>query len=268
MNTNNQLAVVTGASSGIGERFASLLARKGYNLIITARRVKRLEEIAQRLVKENKVKVFCVASDLLVDGGARKLYQQCRDLALKENLKITILINNAGMGQWKAFNDTPIQRHLNGIQLNITALTELSFYFISEMKNHGKESYIMNVASLAAFLPGLNYAVYAAGKRYVYNFSNALFYELEKSNIHVHCFCPGGTESEFMEAAGQVVTSFARKKLMSAQRVAEIGLKNMFLKKKMSIPGLGNKISFIISRILPERMNKYLLEKIMSKSIK
>ena len=177
-------------------------------------------------------------------------YQQCRNGAVGVPLSILLF-----------------KKELQGIQLNITALTELSFHFIQAMKKHGRQSYIMNVSSLVSFLPAPNYAVYAAGKAYVRHFSDALYFELEQTNIHVHCFCPGGTVSGFMNAAGQQTTNFAQKGLMPTKRVAEIGLQDMFLKKRMSIPGLGNKLSFNLSKILPDRVNKYLLHKIMARSI-
>ena len=268
MRENEQLAIVTGASSGIGERFAYLLAQRGYNLIITARRIERLMKTVKNLEKKHGVKVFAVAKNLLQKETPLELYRECENIAKKENLTLSILINNAGMGQWNAFEDTPIERQLKGIQLNIIALTELTFYFIKTMKNHRRQSYIMNVSSLVSFLPAYNYAVYGAGKSYVRAFSQALFYELEQSNIHVHCFCPGGTVSEFMNAAGQEVTHFGKRGLMTAEKVAEIGLKDMFFKKKISIPGIGNKISYLLAAILPERINKYLLFKIMSRSVK
>ena len=268
MNKDKQLAVVTGASSGIGAQMAYLLAERGHNLIVTARRTKRLDEMAKNLQAKHGVRIFVISNDLLQQNGPSELYRDCTEIARRENLSINILINNAGMGQWHAFADTPIKRQLQGIQLNITALTELSFYFIQNMKEHGRQSYIMNVSSLVSFLPAPNYAVYAASKAYVRHFSEVLSFELEQTNIHVHCFCPGGTVSEFMEVAGQQTTDFARRGLMSAETVAKTGLRDMFLKKRTSIPGLGNKLSFALSKTLPKRVSKYLIHKIMSKSIR
>ncbi|MCY4523097.1 MAG: SDR family NAD(P)-dependent oxidoreductase, partial [Halobacteriovoraceae bacterium] len=227
MSEKKQLAVVTGASSGIGLQMAHLLAGKGYNLILTARREDRLVKTADILRKKHSIEVFGVASDLIDPSSPLELYQECMKISRKSALPLTILINNAGMGQWKPFVDTSIKRQLRGIQLNIAALTELSYYFVRTMKEHGEQSYIMNVSSLVSFLPALNYAVYAASKAYVRHFSEVLCFELERTNIHVHCFCPGGTVSEFMNAAGQQTTKFASRGLMSAKKVAETGLGDM-----------------------------------------
>ena len=126
----------------------------------------------------------------------------------------------------------------------------------------------MNISSMAAFFPMVNYSVYGASKAYVRFFSKILRLELAGSNVHVHCLCPGGVHSEFFKAAGQEISPMARKGMMDASKLATIAVKGMLKKRNETIPGILNKCSFILLKILPEKTSRRILHKIMSKSIK
>lgn len=215
------LALITGASSGLGVEFARLLAINGYDLIISARRKDRLESLKKVLEKKYKINVKVFPADLSDVNDVLRLAANC----FTKN--INILINNAGFGILRSFNNISGKENINLINTNITALTLLSQEFIKTQKR----GYILNVASAAAFLPGPLLSSYYASKAYVLNLSVAVNEELKRSGkpVSVTTLCPGPMKTEFFATAG------ASKKWATAtpRACAKRALRAMFKRKSV-----------------------------------
>jgi short-subunit dehydrogenase len=239
-------ALVTGASSGIGEAMARQLAERGADVIVTARRADRLDALAARLRDAYGVRVDVVALDLGAPGGAEQLFARTEG----EGRGVDVLVNNAGFGVHDRFADIPWERTASQLQLNIVALTELTHRFVRKMldRQHG---FILNVASVGAYMPVPSYATYAAGKAYVRNFSEALAFELRGTAVHVCCLNPGATATEFMEAAGHELPRGASVAMMSSERCARIGLRALFAGRRNVVAGWSNVFTTIFFRFLP-----------------
>jgi len=240
-----ETVLITGASSGIGYQFALILAEKGYDLIITARNTEKLIELKERIISENKVNVTVIPKDLSSINSAKELYSDIK----KQNQKVTILINNAGFGDYNEFIKTDIEKQLEMVQLNISSLITLTRLFINDMQiaNYGK---ILNVSSILAFFPMPLFSVYAATKSFVLSFSEALNEELKPTNISVTCLCPGPTKSNFTQNS-EMDKSRAYKNLKQAEskEVARLGIKAMLKGKRTVIYGFGNKLLVFSTRL-------------------
>jgi len=217
----NKLALITGASSGIGKELARIHASKKGDLILVARRIDELEKLKSELQEKYKVKIWVLEQDLTAKDAARKVY----DFTKNQQLEIDYLINNAGFGGHGFFIDRPIEKDLEMIRLNVSALVELSHLFLQDMKKR-KSGKILNTASTAAFFPGPLQATYFATKAFVVSFSKALAHELKPHNITVTALCPGPVKTEFEITAGMTGGSLFDK-AASAQFTAEKGYRAM-----------------------------------------
>jgi len=243
----DEYAVVTGASKGIGRAISILLAKKGYKLVLIA----RSEAELKLLTGEISTDALHFAIDLSELGAAKKVADFCNDIP------VSILINNAGYGLWGNFDEVDIQQQLNMLQLNINAVVELSYYLLPKLKK--QPSYILNVASTAAYQAVPTLAVYAATKAFVLSFSRALRVELKESGVSVSCLCPGPTDTGFAQRAGMdALADLAEKFNMQPVEVAKLGIEGMFQQKAEIIPGFLNKLSAIGARYI----NKALIERI------
>jgi short-subunit dehydrogenase len=239
-------AIVTGASKGIGREVSILLAKKGYKLILVARSIAELEELATELPGD----ALYFTIDLSEAGAAKKVAEFCK------NLPVSILVNNAGYGLWGNFEESDIGQQLNMLQLNINAVIELTYYLLPQLKK--QPSYILNVSSTAAYQAVPTLALYSASKAFVLSFSRALRIEL-KGTVSVSCLCPGPTDTGFAKRAGMdSLADLAEKFNMQPNEVAKIALDGMFNKKAEIIPGFLNKLSATGSRYI----NKSLIERI------
>jgi hypothetical protein len=234
---SKRLAVITGASSGIGADFARLLAGRGYDCVITARREDRLKELAAELERDHGVSATVVAADLGKSGGAKELYDAVKALGRP----VTFLVNNAGFGVYGEFVKHDPARLAQMMQLNMISLTELTHLFARDMVEHG-EGRILQVASVGAFQPSPYYAVYSATKAFVRDFSQALSWELEGTGVTVTTICPGLTKTEFHEVADHIKPSYMDSIMMSAHDVAEIGIRAAERGRATVTPGLVNKL--------------------------
>lgn len=233
MKLNNKNVLITGASSGIGKSFAYLLASKGANLVLVARSKSKMDEIAKEAEDKYQVKAHVLQKDLSKPESAKSLYDEIK----AKQINIDLLINNAGFGKWGRFESFLVKEYQEMIQLNITSLTELCYYFIEDFKEK-EESGIINVGSTASFLPIPYSGVYGATKSYVLSFTEALVGELENTSINVFCLCPGGTESNFNRVANSNNTvDNSTTELMSSDEVAKIGLEAFLAKKHYVITG-------------------------------
>ncbi len=258
MNLQGKIALVTGASSGIGACFARQLAAKGADLVVTARRLDRLEALKEEIQQRHNVTVHCIGLDLTDPTAPAQLVAQTEEAGLA----IDVLINNAGFGTKNNFVDIPWRRSADQLQLNIVALTELTHRYAQAMKARGG-GHIMNVASVGAYTPTPYYATYGAGKAYVRNFTEAVAYELRKTGVRLCCLCPGPTESEFPEVAGHEIPKLARATFMSAERCARIGLRALFGWRWNVVSGWMNKLMATSLRFIPRALMTRLAALVM-----
>lgn len=232
-------ALITGASSGIGRDFARLLSEKGCDLILAARRVPRMEELAREL----KTHVSVIGADL---ADAEQCYEIYRHTAGE---RIDILINCAGFGVFGPFDETDLGRELGMIDVNIRALHILTKLFYRDFKQRDS-GYILNVASSAAFQPGPLLSSYYASKAYVLRLTQALAEELRrnKSRVYIGALCPGPVRTEFDSVAD---VRFSVKGL-SSEYVARYALEKMFRRKTVIVPGFTMKAARFAERFLPD----------------
>lgn len=244
--------MITGASSGIGLDMAKYLATKKYELILVARNRDKLERIQEQL----PTKVTVIVADLSIEQKVKELYV----LTKKEN--IDILINNAGFGQFGYFDSTDLNKELEMINTNIKAVHILTKFFLKDMqkKNSG---YILNVASSSAFQPGPLMSTYYATKSYVYQLSEALYYEQKKkkSNVHISVLCPGPVDTNFNNIAG---VNFTVKPLKSSY-VAKYAIDQLLKKKMLIIPGFKMKCAKFFIRFLPDKFLLKIVYRIQKK---
>jgi short-subunit dehydrogenase len=212
--------LITGASAGIGEVFAKQLAQEGHNLILTARRKDKLEQLAQSLQQTYTIKVETISADLSDQDGSRIL----ADTILENGWQVNGLINNAGFGDRGAFEELGLDRQLQMIQVNITSLVELTHRLLPVIRKQS-QAYIINVASTAAFQAGPNMAIYYATKAFVLSFTEALHEELKSAGISVSALCPGPTISEFAQEANMMDTKLFKSGPMTAEAVVKHALR-------------------------------------------
>ncbi len=240
------VALITGASSGIGEQFAYALAGEGYTLVLTARRKDRLEAVAAQARRRGAPEVKIFAADLSQRDAASRLYGDIT----AGGLKIELLVNNAGFGTRGRFDHLPLERELEQIDLNITALVALTHLFLPDMIA-ARQGTIINVSSTAAFQSVPFMATYAATKAFVQSFSLALHHELTGTGVNVMSLCPGATRTEFQAVSGNgdaLVPSFA---YMDAQTVVAQGLRAAKKKRANCINGVMNNFTTEVQRIIP-----------------
>lgn len=245
---DKKTVLITGASSGIGLEFASLFAKDGDHLIITARNEAKLREIANELTAKYGVKVTVAAKDLSIPESADEIASELT----AEGIEVDVLINNAGFAAYGPFYETNWKEEKDMIQVNIMALTALTKQLLPGMikRNSGQ---ILNVASTAAFQPGPLMAVYYATKAYVLSFSEAVNYELRNTNVSVTALCPGATATNFEKRASLESSRLFQSGAMNARDVAIEGYKALKEKKSLAIPGFKNKALANLVRFLPRK---------------
>ncbi|MFP4090820.1 MAG: SDR family NAD(P)-dependent oxidoreductase [Cyclobacteriaceae bacterium] len=244
------IALITGASGGIGAALATEHAKRGGDLILVARSANKLQERQASLKKQYQVKVKVIALDLSKTEAAQELYEQVQ----AANLQVNFLINNAGFGDYGLFQETDWQKEAQMIDLNMKSLTHLTKLFLPDMVRR-KKGYIMNVASTAAFQPGPLMAVYFATKHYVLAFSEAIANEVKESGVRVTALCPGPTASGFQEAASMENSRLvSNKKLPASAEVAAYGYRAMLKGKPVAIHGTMNGLMARGVGFLPRQM--------------
>ena len=232
--------LITGASSGIGKDMAKIMASKGNDLVIVARNEEELKKLAKELEEENKIKVEVIAMDLSKEENCIELHQKVQN--------VDILINNAGFGDCGDFTKTSLQKEINMIQTNIIAYHILTKLYLIDMKekNSGK---ILNVASIAGFMPGPLMATYYATKAYVVRLSEAIREELkkEKSKVQISILCPGPVHTNFSKVAN---VKFQIREANSMQ-VAKYAIQKLEKGKFYIVPGIDIKLAKIGIKLAP-----------------
>lgn len=232
--------LITGASSGIGRDLSREFAKRNYDLVLVARNMEKLQELKKELINNYKINVEYICLDLSIERNCIELHEKAKD--------IDILVNNAGLGDFGKFYETELNKDLNIIETNIKAVHILTKLYLKDMKekNSGK---ILNVASIAGFMPGPLMATYYASKNYVVRLSEAIREELhkEKSNVKISILCPGPVKTNFNNVAN---VKFEISSLTS-EFVAKYTV-NKFLKNKFYIvPGFTIKCAKFFSKIIP-----------------
>lgn len=240
------LAVVTGASSGIGWEMGKQLAARGYDLLLVARREERLNELAGQIKSKWQVQASMLRLDLTDRTERRSLISKI-DL---ERDRFSLIVNNAGFGAARAAVDIGSDRSLEMIELNVCALTELSLE-AAKIFTQKRSGGIINVASTAAFQPVPYLNVYSATKAYVLSFTEALAEELRGTGVRVMALCPGYTKTEFQQVAGERADGAHMKRMMSAADCVRIGLRGFDAGKRICVTGVSNKLQTLAGRLLP-----------------
>ncbi len=242
-------ALVTGASSGIGATFATELAKRNHNLILVARSQQKLEELATELSDKYQIKTEVIAQDLTAASPGQKVY----DAVQTKGLTVDVLINNAGFGDYGAFSDRSLDKQLAMIQLNISAVVELTGLFLPLMQQRDNGA-IINVSSIAGFQPIPYMSVYAASKAFLLNFSEALWAENKDNGVDILVTCPGPTESKFYERADfpDSTTGSNGTTMASAEEVVTQTLEALAKKQSTVVAGgFANQIIANIPRLVP-----------------
>lgn len=230
------VALITGASSGIGAELARVFARHGHRLVLAARRTERLDALADELGKSGAPRPLVLTVDLSAQDAGDVI-----EAALsREGLEPQYVVNNAGFGLAGIAASRPRERQLDMIDLNVRALTDLSLRFAGALER--QRGGLMNIASVAGFLPGPNHAVYYATKAYVVSFTTALHEEWRVRGVRVCTLCPGPVPTEFQAVAGTGQSVVETPMTTFADRVAEEGYRGLMAGKRLVVPGFLNKL--------------------------
>ena len=249
MISDNQYALITGATEGIGYELAKLFAQDGYNLVIVSRTEADLQNMTSEFKQQFGIEVVPIAKDLFEKDAALELYQEVESMGIT----INVLVNNAGQGEYALFVDADINRLLDIIQLNINSLTVLTHLFLKDMvsRNEGK---ILQLASIASELPGPWQAVYHGTKAYVLQLTESLIQELKDTNVSMTALQPGATDTDFFNKATMQESKIVDGKLSDPAKVAKDGYRALMEGDDKVVSGLMNKVLIAGSNILPDTM--------------
>lgn len=239
-------ALVTGATSGIGLELALNFARDHINLVLVARTEEKLLEIREKIEKVYDVKVVTITKDLTDEKAPMEIYNELKE----RRIRVDFLINNAGFGSFGRLKDTDLETEKDLVKLNVLSLLQMNKLFVPGMAER-HFGYVMNVASLAAFMPGPVMANYYASKAYVLSLSEAMHEELRKEGVKVSALCPGPVKTGFQERAKMQKTDSAKAFIMEAKKVADIGYLGLWRGKAIVVPGAFEKAVPILTKIFP-----------------
>jgi short-subunit dehydrogenase len=255
--TTRRVVVVTGASAGIGAALARVFAEHGHDLVLIARRESKLDALADEIAATGRPRPLVLPIDLAQPGAGARIKAEFA----AQGLEPEYVVNNAGFGLVGEATQLDHAEQLAMIDLNIRSLTELSLAFADTLAR--LRGGILNVASVAGFIPGPGMAVYYASKAYVLSFSEALHHELARRGVRVTVLCPGPVPTEFQARAGIPRVPFPRTGMprvvgsnaltCTAEEVAEAGYEGLMRGRRVVVPGLANKAVTIITRLLPRR---------------
>lgn len=244
------VALITGATGGLGKEFAKLFARDGYNLLLTARKEENLSVIKNELEQTYGVTAEILPCDLKESGAAEKIYS----FAKEKQAEVTALVNNAGFGDFCEFYLANGEKISDMVQVNVAVPVALTRLFLPDMVQR-KSGLVLNVASVAAFAPGPLMSVYYASKAFLLSFSEGLYEEVKKYGVKVTALCPGPTQTGF-ESAAELGNSglFKNLKIASAEKTAAFGYKKAKKGKAVAIHGCSNRILTFIMKISPRAL--------------
>lgn len=255
VNYKGKLALVTGASAGIGKLYAEELAARGSHVILTARSKEKLEVLAQELSVKYGIKAYAMPADLSKAGAARLLADQIAALGLNVN----ILINNAGFGTHGRFEEISSEREQDEIMLNVASVVQLTHLFLPYMQQQ-RDGIIVNVASVAAFQPSAYMAVYSATKAFVLSFTEALWAENQKSGVRILALCPGATQTEFFDVIG-TMDAAGGTTLSSPESVVKAGFRGVEHNRSYIVAGRMNYFAAQAHRFISRRRTALIMER-------
>jgi uncharacterized protein len=242
------VTLITGASAGIGRALAHVFARHGHELILIARREQRLAELADAIAAQGHKRPLMLPLDLVRPDAVERIGHALASLDVEPEF----VVNNAGFGLFGAAASLDLNEQLAMIDLNVRLLTDLSLAFIEPLQR--RRGGILNVASVAGFLPGPGMAVYYASKAYVVSFSEALHRELKPRGVRVTVLCPGPVPTEFQARAGVTTERVQRLITQPAERVAQEGYRGLMAGRRLVIPGFANKLVTFLLRLTPRQL--------------
>jgi short-subunit dehydrogenase len=250
-----ETVLITGASSGIGLELARCFAADSGRLILVARNTAAMETLAEELRQAHRIEVLVLTADLSLPETPRRILAELS----AQKISVDILVNNAGFGATASFAEIPLPRQLEMVQVNITALMELTGLFLPGMMQRQRGG-ILNVGSVAGFQPGPGMAVYYATKAFVLSFSEALAEELSGTGVTVSVLCPGPTESNFGSVArGKKIRPMKTSK-MTSEAVARNGHRAFRKGTITAVPGWPNKVFVFLNRILPRVLPRKIVK--------
>ncbi|XXF11028.1 SDR family oxidoreductase [Pseudomonas sp. D1-3] len=252
--------LITGASSGLGEEFARQYAALGHNLILVARRLERLETLADALRQQQRIEVLVEQVDLADIAAVGRLH---RRLSEERGIAVDVLINNAGHGLQGPFLGSQPDAALSMIQLDIASLTAMTHLFGQDMRRR-KRGKILQVASILAYQGVEGFAVYSAAKAYVLRFSEALHREFKRDGVTVTALCPGLTDTGFASAAQQRITPTLKALMMKPPPVVRAGIRAMNDGRISIVPGVANKLNVVFMWATPRWLHQAVLARIMA----
>jgi short-subunit dehydrogenase len=255
----NSWVLITGASSGFGEEFARHYAEQGHPLVLVARRLDRLQKLAEELRQQFLIDIIVEQVDLSEIAAVIQLHERLRD----KGILIDILINNAGHGLHGPFLNARLDASLAMVQLDVVSLTAVTHIFAQDMRTrgHGK---ILLVASLLAYLGVQNFAVYSAAKAFVLRLGEALHRELKQDGVTVTTLCPGMSDTGFATAAHQKLTSALKLLMMQPAPVVRAGIRALQAGRISVVPGWANKASVILMWASPRWLHQAIFYRIMN----
>ncbi len=265
MSKSKGTALITGASAGIGLELARCFAGGGWNLVLLARREEKLKQLAAELEERHGIVAQVLVEDLSDAQSIERIVQVLEE----RQISVDVLVNNAGFAEYGPFAqaDAATMGHVLGV--NIVALTLLSRALLPSMieaaRRDGRKRRILNVGSVAGFLPGPLMAVYYASKAYVLSLSESMAAELSEQNISVTCLCPGPTTSEFQSVAKMQLSKLSDSVLMDAATVAREGYKACLRGQVLVIPGVSNKIGAFAPRLLPRQLMTRIVRRVQER---
>ncbi|MPZ40416.1 MAG: SDR family NAD(P)-dependent oxidoreductase [Rhizobiales bacterium] len=247
MSERRPITLITGASAGIGAALARTFARNGHTLMLVARREQRLLDLADEIAALGHPRPYCQPVDLERHDAVDHIAGAMERLGVEPD----IVVNNAGFGLLGPAASLSRAEQLAMVDVNVRALTDVSLAFVDALERH--KGGILNVASVAAFLPGPNMAVYYATKAYVLSFSDALHWELRPRGVRVTVVCPGPVPTEFQARAGFAGDSNTDMLTQSADQVAESSYRALRQGRRLVVPGALNRLTAAVTRLLPRR---------------
>ena len=251
--------LVTGASSGFGEEFARQYAEQGHSFVLVARRLDRLQKLAETIRQQHGIEVIVEQVDLSDVAAVIQLHQRLRE----RDITIDILINNAGHGLQGPFLDGQLDAALAMVQLDLASLTAVTHVFAQDMRTRGRGK-ILLVASLLAYQGVQNFAVYSAAKAYVLRLGEALHRELKRDGITVTALCPGMSDTGFATAAQQKITPALKRLMMQPAPVVRAGIRDLHAGRMSVVPGLANKALVIFTWATPRWLHQAILSHAMN----
>ena len=256
---NKSCVLITGASSGFGEEFARQYAEQGHSLVLVARRLDRLERLAEALRQQFRVDVVVERVDLSDVAAVSQLHQRLRE----RDIAIDILINNAGHGLQGPFLGAQLDAALAMVQLDVASLTAVTHVFAQDMRTRGRGK-ILLVASLLAYQGVQNFAVYSAAKAYVLRLGEALHRELKRDGITVTALCPGMSDTGFATAAQQKITPALKLLMMKPSPVVRAGIRALDAGRMSVVPGLANKAMVMFTWATPRWLHQAIFSRAMN----